>query len=523
MAPVRKNPKKRLQIPRNVRWELARISTSPAVNVSSLTYSIGDDGTASIKLVFQTDTYIEPLETPIHDEEPIELLYPSESEVGNKAPRVLSNRNDFPRDLPHINPGATSSPADLCLARSGLQPIYDTSGVLGVLSRLHSWLNDAKTGNLHTDGWEPVPAAQLQESILAFLNLADMQEHAAAHPDGGIAFICADTLSGDGLPTLINADAGIIPTENVERIREATNSFQRAPSKNQAGQIEAAVPIIFVWPPKSRVETLPVFTTWCDISSIKAGIENVGLDDCIEEAMIRLNAYFEPNMGNRIDILNANQRGFVLMVGVWRPSPLDTTIVGLSKDDDARCLELRAFFLRRPIASLKDRWSVNTEVLNVYGMVPASREILEIVSGEPAISNITIVGMGALGSAMANYILRGGGNKLATIDKDLFLPHNIARHEGNRLFVAQPKVNISTSMAISLTDDLETSAHDLDFEKATKEEIEGILRNSFAMIDTTADASVRRELSAQKNPNIPLMRAELFHRGSLGEIGRAHV
>ena len=137
--------------------ETTRIQRWSAVQQNSINVVIDGTELIRIKFNFLTDILVEPTPTPIQDIEPVAFVYASVDRIGLDAPAIWSMRSDFPRDIGHINATPVDHPASICLARAGLQAIYDRFGVDGMLDRMTDWFHDAKTGQLMKDGWEPVP------------------------------------------------------------------------------------------------------------------------------------------------------------------------------------------------------------------------------------------------------------------------------------------------------------------------------------------------------------------------------
>ena len=130
-----------------LRREVRRLALWPAIDASSLNVISGAQGLVFVVFDLQTDRLLEPTRTPIWDVEPLAFVYPSIEQVGQTAPSVWSRRADFPRDIGHINPRRADEPASLCLARVGLQPIYDHRGIDGVVEVASSSLASAGAGS----------------------------------------------------------------------------------------------------------------------------------------------------------------------------------------------------------------------------------------------------------------------------------------------------------------------------------------------------------------------------------------
>src|SRR5690606_6214904 len=107
--------------------------------------------------------------------EPIALLYNS-TPMGYQLKAICSNRTDFHRSFPHLNPVKKEHPVSFCVARAGMTAIYDRLGIIAVLDKLENWFLDAKSGDLSRGGWEPVPVSE--NSYYGLSKLAALQEHA---------------------------------------------------------------------------------------------------------------------------------------------------------------------------------------------------------------------------------------------------------------------------------------------------------------------------------------------------------
>lgn len=540
------------ELSRNVAWEIARLKTfDPPIRADSVAYEVDAKGWAYIWFEIETDVLLEPEDTPILDVEPIRLRYSSENSVGRRAPSVFSAREDFPRDLPHINPSADNEPAWLCLARSGLQRIYDADGIAGVVEQLVRWLNDAKTENLYADGWDPVPGLDFEECVVGRIDAAALQEYAKEYPRGGGAYLNV-TLShrADGRHFVGADEAPIDLADNdtTERAKAWMAFDREGDNQRERGQIlralrragvsgavgnkilstydampvlpfDAAIPGIFVWPSNESVETVPHFNRWRDMASLRDGLERTKLDVRVDEFFQLIDIYFRQSpdgISPELDHFGTPaKKAILLIVGLWRPVPIDETIVGLSGDSEARKLELRVFYLERPAAE-DDRWSQSTIIRDFYGLIPVSSELYESVSGQSALPHVGLIGAGALGSAVADHALRGGATRLTVIDNDRLLPHNLARHLGTAMEIPDGKTGIVKRQAQALGGHCGVSMYSDDITDLSDCELCDRVNGTEIIIDATAEPLVRARLSRWRERGIPILRSEIFHKGRLG-------
>jgi proteasome lid subunit RPN8/RPN11 len=499
--------------PRNVSWEMARIALYPATVKASVKVQTRDDGLFAIEFDLRTDKILDgDPAADIREIETIIFLYPSAELVGRIAPVINSGRGDFPRDLQHLNPRPDELPVSFCLTRTSPQPLYDRSGVTGILIRLSDWLLDAKAGTLNEDGWDPVPPNPAEQSVMGFINAKSLQEYACAHPDGGFGYIAAGVEKGDNGQRFFQAATPIIDTHNDQERDRATANFKTNP--HSGGQFETWIPAIFCWPPRDHVEPAPMFHRWKSPDALKTGLEETDLWKHLDTAMIKLPLLFGAN-GDAPDSDKAGGRAVLLITGLWRPKPIEPTIVGLSEDEEARSLELRAFLLLRP-REQKNLFGPETQLLDFHGLTPPTPEVMEIVSGEQALSKPLVIGAGAMGSAILDYATRGGTSEMQVVDNDMFLAHNLARHRGEIFDIIHAKAMVAKRIVEDRAQDVTVTPHPKNLILWDKSELNGAMEASDMVIDATAEPQVRSILSRRGLPDRTLVRTEIFNRGRLG-------
>ncbi len=501
------------RLPRNIDWEIARIRNFPSTVDDSVAFEMRDDA-ATVKFQIRTDLLLDGEKAaPINEVEPICFVYGAPDEIGKKAPVALSDRKDFPRALSHLNPGARERPANLCLSRASIQAIYDRFGIVGVLDRLSSWLSDAKSGVLYEDGWEPVPTPTAELGVVGLIDPKRFQMLAAQNPSGGFRFISAGVrhLKSGGVG--IDAVEPFLDTGDFESLRRAKSEM----SQIQVGR--TAIPAIFCWPNSETQQNAPHFNQWTEVSSIVDGLKETALWDHVDKATIMMDVLFNEQDGSAklADVLFKEQRrGILLIVGLWRPKPIDRSIGGLAEDDDlARSLELRAFFISRH-AEKSDPWDASARVDPFLALTPANSETLSAVSGEPPLEDLLVLGAGALGSNLIDHAARSGVGRLHVIDDDVLLPHNIARHIGSRLAIGEDKAEVSAQYASAANCDASVTYVRKDILSLSDEDLEQQIERSKVVIDATANAQVRVKLSKNGLPKRPVVRTEIFNQGLLG-------
>ncbi len=498
---------------RNIEWEIARIRNFPSTVDDSVTFEMRG-GDAALSFQICTDPLLDgESAASINDIEPICFLYGSADQIGKKAPVTLSERDDFPRDLSHLNPGEKELPANLCLSRTNIQVIYDRFGIVGILDRLSNWLSDAKSGILYEDGWEPVPMPPTEGGVVGSIDPKRFQLLAAQSPTGGARFICARFRHLHGENFTIDAARSFLDTSDSEILRKTRIQMSTAQGD------ETDIPAIFCWPDSKTKRQKPFFNQWTDINSLIDGLKETSLWDHAEESTIKMNVLFKDQDEKAVppDFLFKNRRcGFLLIVGLWRPLHIDRSVGGLAENDDlARSLELRAYFISRD-RDQEDHWHSSAKVEPFHGFTPVNSDTLRAVSGEDPMGDLLFFGAGALGSNLVDHAARSGVEKMKVVDQDIFLPHNTARHIGNVYTVGVEKAELSAKYADAVNRDISVTSARVDVLSLTDKEFADEIEEHSSVIDATANPQVRIRLSKSGIPKRQLFRSEIFNQGRLG-------
>ena len=490
-----------------LRRELALIRNSPYTTDDEPNVELTHNSEISICFDVATEELIVPTISQIQDIESICLSYSHVNDVGKSAPRVLSTRKDFPRDIGHINPTARTEPVSICLARAGLQPIYERFGIAGVLDRLNSWLRDAKSNQLMLDSWEPVPIGEGQALSVGFFNYGAIQELACDDQRDQCMYLgvanqfCIDELNCVGIlpPVLTKNDE--------EQIRAAKFKIANLP-KNELTKCH--IPYIILTSSKAAPIADMTFGVWNNYGEVCSDLEKPAI---------------LPNLSiNIVEALHLlvgeGNRPIVVIAGVWRPVPIAETIFGMSKNREARCLELRSFLVRCESSKDPIDKSLKIELLRLNHLPTA--DMLSFTSGVSISRPIAMLGYGALGSNIVELLLRAGARDLYAIDNDRFETHNISRHGCSVDDVFKFKITHLKELPSEIARDSEEiriTASDLDARLLSEDYLTELISHDGILVDATADAQVRRHLS-ELTPglNITVMRAELYDTGKLGVV-----
>lgn len=503
---------------RNVKWELARIREYPAVTPDSVKLDSPSEDKVRINFNLRTDLMLDAKpEADIREYEPLALVYDSTESIGRELRDIISTRQDFPRDLKHLNLTRDSDHVSLCVSRTGPQTIYERFGVWGILFKISKWLSDAKVGRLMEDGWELVPAFLTDYHVFCVTNSASLQKYAINKPTGGYAFVNASVLQNSTKEgKIIFAFDNPLDTNDSSVLKTASQSMSDRESID-THIFRTNIPLIFCWPDRKNIEHSPRFNRWMDIESLEIGLGEVGVWDLLDEALLKKDILLKDGKNSEVspDSLFNGRKGYALVVGLWRPKPIDPTVIGLVNDNDnARSLELRYYFLERSHEDSKN-WSNNAVLYHCTAIPQTSSKVLEAISGEKALKPPLVIGAGALGSAIIDFAVRGGTIKFTIIDHDFFSTHNIARHRGTNVDVGQSKVDLAERLLNESGFEVQVEKFPENILKLSHDELKQRMSKSEIIIDTTAEPLVRTLLSQQTLPEKLLARSEIFHKGRL--------
>lgn len=437
------------------------------------------------------------LEERIEYPESISLWFADSTDI-TSVPQVRSNRITFPRDLPHLNLVPDSEPSSLCLAREGLSSIYQRGGISALLQRLSMWLRDAAAGQLDYDGWEPVPrsgACSATLDISWFQKTAySAKPHIPGNAFGYSLLFCDKDIDGNEAlhAQLVSRKKSlekiwIKEPEDISDKRRASNSFW-----------------FMAWGTRSGAKTHRHNKFISNVSDLLEFAEVAGCKNEISNFI---------NVICKADSPTQNYY-YVILIGVWRPKQLIQTIPGLA-NGDARKLEITGFLVF--VKAEGEKREINS-VFQLELRAEANSENLNKMSGFNILpNNIVLLGAGALGSKVAEHLVREGAKSLSIVDHDRFAPHNLSRHALTSESLYFNKAKELRAFLLEINKILEVAAHDVNIAHVPagkfRDQIAG--HNQGILIDCTADLSVMRRLSQADN----VMRTVKLEIADNGQIG----
>ncbi|MBI5430652.1 MAG: ThiF family adenylyltransferase [Nitrosomonadales bacterium] len=431
--------------------------------------------------------------------ESIAFWFLDETDIAT-PPQVRSDRMDFPRNLPHLNQVPDSEPSWLCMAREGLSSIYQRGGIPALLQRLSMWLRDAAAGQLDHDGWEPIPRSG---SCSATLDIAWFQN---------AAFNSTKDLPGHALGnSLLFLDKDI---DGNQVLHSQLVSRKKALEKIWMTELDDAVTVerrrainsfwFMAWGKRSKASAQRYNKSISNVSDL---FEFAAVSGCEDEVRNFIYVICKPDAP-------AQGQYYVILIGEWRPKQLIQTIPGLA-NGEARKLELSGFLVfieangtKREIGS----------IFQLSLLAEANADNLNKLSGFNALpNNVVLLGAGALGSKVAEHLVREGIATLTIADHDRFAPHNLSRHALTSEALYFNKAKELRTFLLGINKVLDITACDVNIASVPaglfKDQITG--KKQGALIDCSADISVMRRLCQPDN----VMRTIKLEIADNGQIG----
>jgi integrative and conjugative element protein (TIGR02256 family) len=417
---------------------------------------------------------VEVGQAPLRDIRPVERLAVSFSESDRTWPEVLSLRLDFPRDLPHLFPRLESEPCSLCLYEDNYEEIKLRWTAVKIVERIRFWLRESSRSNLHgpDQPLEPVFVGRYESLILP----TDIFSVGATVPER-LSVQCYEQglRSNVYLATRISANpnanvGGFVATVFVAdpRIQRAMRSAPR--NLFDLGEIARAAGVDVIDGLRCRLMEWQHDTPLLNSRLI------------LVVAFPKIREHGSAVEASDIWAFGTNQSVGQLgeMLSLWQPlhGGHVGALVGVTFDR---------------------RRAAETGLTPFNPQFAFSRSLAAAANGmAPDAKRITAVGIGALGSQIIGTLVRGGYGHWRFIDDDMFLPHNVARHELPHSAVGLTKVTALTQWVNTIlaepVAEVGIVANLLDPDDR-REAVENALRESEVIADFSASQAVGRYLA----------------------------
>jgi Prokaryotic E2 family A/ThiF family/Prokaryotic homologs of the JAB domain len=429
------------------------------------------EGTERIEtIVFDVD--VELSQITKFDIHPTERISVSFAPKNDAWPEVLALRQNFPI-VPHLYLRQVEFPRSLCLYEEAYSEGRLRWTAVSIVERIRTWLSETAQGTLHKDDQPLEPL---------FLGTRDT------------IVLPADIYTKTGLePTqLLIARADRKPWGEIYIARYLAGGVQ--------GQGTAFVAATYFCPPVlhgvmnwtpqtlSDLQSASIAAKGDLVASLRDQVSSWPRESWLLACHLVLIVFFPKarDAGNGVEALET--RVFVTnptvgeigeILGIWQmnngvPGHLIGGAIDHQRLDHVTLVPLNPTFAldRQRAASMN--------------------------GSAPDLRKITAVGMGALGSQIANLLARSGYGKWSLVDGDVLLPHNFARHALVHSLVGMPKVDaMKMHLDVTLAEPIieEVVFTDVLNPGEKEDDVSPVLETADAILDFSASVPVARKLA----------------------------
>ncbi|MBN58552.1 ThiF family adenylyltransferase [Thalassolituus sp. UBA3500] len=440
----------------------------------------------------------------IRQVEPCWFVFPEDWPLA--APTVWL-REDFPLNLPHINPHRPGERVHPCLFEGPPDELVQSLGLDGIIDQLSDWLTKAASGQLIDleQGWEPTRRDSLTSGVIF-----SAEEAVVRTPIDGSLLVTQGVYFSNSNELLAVA---------VEGLPELAPRFTlEYPETEESKYYAGNLPIVFARC-VDEVGNPQVVSSYSpeevhDFSSLLEKARDLGArSDALER--------FLTGYAKGFFLENELDEGISIIVVLLIHRPAD--LIGAP----GRNIEVLPYAVRfrGTFANLSD------EVYPAYHSHSVSPDLLSMTSGRLKTSSkmkIVMLGCGSLGSKIALHLGRSGIGNIAFVDNETMSPHNGARHAliPPRTTFAYPGKASMMERALNELGHTDCVDHLLDakeplLDRGSADDVFGT--DEAVIIDTTASLAVAAAsivspaLSYEKSPR-RLLQAGMYAQGKVAYL-----
>ena len=441
----------------------------------------------------------------IRADEPAWFVFPGASPL--RAPRVWL-REDFPLDLPHINPHQAGHRVNPCLFEGSLDEVLHRFGLERIIDQLSDWLTKAASGELIdlAQGWEPTrrdfsPSTVVFSAEAAILKVP---ENGAVLAVQGRYFAHGEALHA-------------VASESLEAWQP---SFSREEGRLRSFEFAAG--------------DLPFFFARCVDEAGAPRVVSTYAPEAVGDLASLLGK--ATSLGARPDLAESLKRYAqeMLLPGVWTCDVFAVVVLLVHRPARLvgapdRSVEMLPYVVRFA-ANTSNAFAPSGEAHPAFHSHRVSPELLALASGLPIPSKrpkLVMLGCGSLGSKVVLHLGRAGMGDMVFVDNEVISPHNGARHAliPPRHMTLNPNKVAMMEVAFRQLGHDDCVSHPVDaadvllhVEKA--DEVLGL--GEAVIVDTTASlrvaAAAAASLPLSKEPARRLMQAGMYAQGKVAYL-----
>ena len=332
-------------------------------------------------------------------------------------PPILSLREDFSRNLPHVQPWVLDGRPVPCIYDGDLAELLHRDGLAGILNQTSLWLDNAALETLidPKQGWEPVRRDSLNDVVVA--DAGHLQ--GLVNRQGGWRLLKVSYLkivAADGSHTVRSEVLSEVAKVNPVSVGQ---HFREEELNGDAALRWGASLALIAWPGKhpsgeSIVSDCYFPETVEDVDGLK---ERAAMYGCGKELGTGLR-WLEKCLSSW-----GKAGPFPMLVILLARRPFD--LIGSTSP-----IELCPYMVEIRVPGLFGDGGATT-VRAAAHRNTISQTLLAAMAGRTATTDRTrwtLVGAGSLGSKLALHLARAGNGPEVVVDRSGMSPHNAARH-----------------------------------------------------------------------------------------------
>ena len=499
-----------------VQRALALISEHPGVDGRDAPVTDAASGATTVDVTFRVNLPSEWRrrgESPsgVRSQEVVRVDFPAGYPL---YPPILSLRDDFTRNLPHMQPWVMDGRPVPCIYDGDTAELLHRDGLASILNQTSLWLDNAALGTLidPDQGWEPVRRDSLDDVVVAdtghLLGLVDRR--------GGYRFLKVSYLKADAPDGSFSVHGQVL--NEVVKVNPASvgQHFREGELSGDGGLRWGSSLALVTWPGK-----LPSGEDFVSDSYFPETVETI---DGLKERSAMYGC------GGQLD---AGLRWLQRCLSGWAEAgPFTMPVILLARRPfhligSTSPIELCPYMVDIRSPGLFSDGGA-TAVCATAHRHTISRTLLAGMAGRAITNELprwTLVGAGSLGSKLALHLARAGNGPEVVVDRSAMSPHNAARHAlvpatGDMQFLWMDAKARNLSQALrGLDQDTTVLVADAVAMAMDRKRAQGAWsRKSWAVVNASASLAVREAFGASDWIRPRVVEASLFAGGRLGAV-----
>ncbi|KAA6324317.1 hypothetical protein EZS27_026341 [termite gut metagenome] len=346
----------------------------------------------------------------IREREPVLIVF-NKISYPHEAPRAYADRLDFPKkELAHLYISKDGKPAPFCLIRGDLDEWFAEKEIRDYVFQVKSWLCDAASGELATDGnqYEPLRLEGYSGTcVYKYKEVTDYINNKCKTSDTNFVlglFYETQPLSEKTSPSF--KFLGFV---------ESSDDISKIAAKHQQILFTEEKSIskwyygIICWDINLSIRKEYLVDLPENYGELSQFITNLNIN-----IVTGLEAYFRYN-------ISKERKNFPLIVAIKRPK----NIIGY--DSDIEFVNFTLFVSQEELDN--ETLNADSKVVFQKHIEPLSiAKALEVSGNKNNLGSLIIAGCGALGSKVIMHLIRSGYTNMLLLDGDSFSAHNLVRH-----------------------------------------------------------------------------------------------